>query len=209
MRILLVSNMYPSTERPDYGVFVARLADALRERGNDVRDVVLQAGNRGPISTPRAYAGLTRQARAAAADHRPDVVYAHFLVPTGLVAIATGVPYVITAHGADVRNIRRSPVVSALTKQVLRRSAAVICVSDYVARQLSAPEDVTVEVIELGPIGWLRPAPPHDPGRVDVQHRRRRPRAQARMRRAGAELDHGHLPPAVGRGRGQPVERHP
>ncbi|HXD71695.1 MAG TPA: hypothetical protein VN615_17645, partial [Gaiellales bacterium] len=60
MRILLVSNMYPSPERPEYGVFVARLADALRERGNDVRDVVLHAGDRGPISTPRAYAGLAR-----------------------------------------------------------------------------------------------------------------------------------------------------
>src|SRR6185436_11212825 len=108
MRILLVSNMYPSPERPDYGVFVARLADALRERGNDVRDVVLHAGDRGPMSTPRAH--------AAVEEHRPDVVYAHFLVPTGLVAIATGVPYVITAHGTDVRNMRRSPIVAALTK---------------------------------------------------------------------------------------------
>ncbi len=145
-----MSNMYPSPERPEYGVFVARLADALRERGNDVRDVVLHAGDRGPISTPRAYAGLTRQARAAVAEHRPDVVYAHFLVPTGLVAIATRVPYVITAHGSDVRNMRRSPIVAALTKPVLRRAAAVICVSEYVARQLSAPADVTVEVIDCG-----------------------------------------------------------
>ena len=160
MRILLVSNMYPSADRPDYGVFVARLADALRERGNDVRDVVLQAGDRGPISTPRAYARLGRQARAAVAEHRPDVVYAHFLVPTGLVAIATGVPYVITAHGADVRNIRRSPIVAALTKQVLRRSAAVICVSEYVARQLAAPEGVAVEVIDCGvDTERLRPSP--------------------------------------------------
>jgi len=145
-----VSNMYPSPARPEYGVFVARLADALRERGNDVRDVVLHAGNRGPISTPRAYAGLARQARAAVAEHKPEVVYAHFLVPTGLVAIATRIPYVITAHGADVRNLRRSPVVAALTKPVLRRSAAVICVSQYVAKQLSAPAGVTVEVIDCG-----------------------------------------------------------
>jgi glycosyltransferase involved in cell wall biosynthesis len=160
MRILLVSNMYPSPERPDYGVFVARLADALRARGNDVRDVVLHAGDRGPIATPRAYARLGRQARAAVAEHRPDVVYAHFLVPTGLVAIATRVPYVITAHGADVRNMRRSPVVAALTKRVLRRSAAVICVSEYVAAQLAAPEGVTVEVIDCGvDTARLRPVP--------------------------------------------------
>jgi teichuronic acid biosynthesis glycosyltransferase TuaC len=122
--------------------------------------VVLHAGRRGPMATPRVYGGLTRQARAAVARHRPDVVYAHFLVPTGLVAIATGVPYVITAHGADVRNVRRSPVVAALTKPVLRRAAAVICVSGYVAAQLAAPEGVTVEVIDCGvDTQRLTPAP--------------------------------------------------
>jgi teichuronic acid biosynthesis glycosyltransferase TuaC len=166
MRILLVSNMYPSPERPEYGIFVARLADALQERGNDVRRVALQAGVRGPVSTPLAYAGLTRQARAAVAQHRPDVVYAHFLVPTGLVAIATGIPYVITAHGADVRNIRRSPVVAALTKPVLRRAAAVICVSAYVAKMLAAPDDVRVEVIDCGvDTDRLQPVPRAPGGR--------------------------------------------
>ena len=145
-------------------MFVARVAEALRQRGHEVERVVLQAGARGPVSTPRAYAGLTRQARAAVARHRPDVVYAHFLVPTGLVAIATGIPYVITAHGTDVRNIRRSPVVAALTKPVLRRAAAVICVSAYVAQLLSAPEGVRVEVIDCG---------------VDTERLRSAPRAPA------------------------------
>jgi glycosyltransferase involved in cell wall biosynthesis len=160
MRILLVSNMYPSPERPEYGVFVARMADALRARGHDLEDVVLHAGDRGPVATPRAYAGLARQARAAVARRRPDVVYAHFLVPTGLVAIATGIPYVITAHGSDVRNARRSPVVAALTKPVLRRAASVICVSQYVAAKLAAPDGVKVDVIDCGvDTERLRPAP--------------------------------------------------
>jgi glycosyltransferase involved in cell wall biosynthesis len=170
MRILLVSNMYPSPDRPEYGVFVARMAEALETRGHDVNEVVLHAGARGPISTPWAYAGLARQARAAVARHRPDVVYAHFLVPTGLVAIATGIPYVITAHGSDVRNMRRSPVVAALTKPVLRRAAAVICVSAYVAKLLSAPEGVAVEVIDCGvdtdrlrPVPRAAAAPPNGP----------------------------------------------
>jgi glycosyltransferase involved in cell wall biosynthesis len=67
---------------------------------------------------------------------------------------------VITAHGADVRNVRRSPVVAALTRQVLRRAASVICVSEYVATQLSAPEGVTVEVIDCGvDTDRLRPMP--------------------------------------------------
>ena len=56
--------------------------------------------------------------------------------------------------------MRRSPVVAALTKPVLRRAAAVICVSAYVARLLAAPDDVTVEVIDCGvDTERLKPAP--------------------------------------------------
>jgi len=47
VRILLLSNMYPSRERPEFGVFVQRLAEALRARGNEVDEAVLTAGPRG------------------------------------------------------------------------------------------------------------------------------------------------------------------
>lgn len=152
--------MYPSAERPDYGVFVARIGEALRARGNEIEPVVLQAGPRGPVATPQAYTRLVREARAVVRRHRPDVVYAHFLVPTGLVAVATRVPYVITAHGGDVRNIRTSLVAGAMTKQVLQRAVAVICVSEYVAAQLRPLDGVPIEVIDCGvDTAMLRPVP--------------------------------------------------
>ena len=40
MRILLLSNMYPSPARPEYGVFLQRLAEALRGRGQEVTEAV-------------------------------------------------------------------------------------------------------------------------------------------------------------------------
>ena len=49
------------------------------------------------------YLELARSTLRAA---RPDVVYAHFLVPSGLIAaLGTRAPLVVTAHGRDVRNI--------------------------------------------------------------------------------------------------------
>src|ERR687883_1207169 len=105
MRILLLSNMYPTPDRPDYGVFVKRLADALRERGHEVDESVLGPGARGVLATPRAYVGLLWRTRKAIRTRRPDIVYAHYLVPTGLVALAGGAPYVVTAHGRDVANV--------------------------------------------------------------------------------------------------------
>ena len=133
MRILLVSQMYPGPADPDLGVFVRGLEEQLAARGHVVERAVLdrRGGGKG------RYIGLARETRQAARRFRPDVVYAHFLVPTGLIgAIAGGAPLVVTAHGRDVRNIGWLPGIGAATRVVVRRAAAVIAVSDYLRREL-------------------------------------------------------------------------
>ena len=81
-------------------------------------------------------------------------MYAHFLVPAGLIAALAGrAPLVVTAHGRDVRNIGAIPGVAAATRLVVRRAAAVICVSDYLRRELETklPEARgKVEVVSSG-----------------------------------------------------------
>ncbi len=132
MRILLVSQMYPGPRDPDLGVFVKQMADALRERGNVVELAVLDTRAGGKLR----YLELARRARRAPAH---DVVYAHFLVPTGLAAaLASRAPLVVTAHGRDVRNVGAIPGVAAATRFVVRRAAAVVAVSDYLRRELEA-----------------------------------------------------------------------
>jgi glycosyltransferase involved in cell wall biosynthesis len=164
VRILLLSNMYPSAERPDYGVFVKRLADALRDRGHEVDESVLGPGARGPLATPIAYLGLLRRTRRLVRSRRPQIVYAHYLVPTGLVALGGGAPYVVTAHGRDVANVGTIPLVGTLTRRVIRRARGVICVSAYLAERLPA-QPRRLEVIDCGVDTTLfRPAdrPPGD-----------------------------------------------
>src|ERR671939_102339 len=135
MRILLVSQMYPGPEEPDYGVFVRDLADALERRGNEVERAVLTSRSGGRAK----YARLAARVLAAARRFRPEVVHAHFLVPTGLLAgIATRAPLVVTAHGQDVANIGEIPGVRAATAAVIRRASAVVAVSDYLRRELEA-----------------------------------------------------------------------
>ncbi len=132
MHILLVSQMYPGPADPDLGVFVAQMEGALAERGHRIDRAVIdrRAGGK------RRYLHLTRAARRAP---RPDVVYAHFLVPAGLIAaLAQRAPLVVTAHGRDVRNIGAIPGVAAATRFTVRRAAAVIAVSDYLRRELEA-----------------------------------------------------------------------
>jgi len=133
VRILLVSQMYPGPDDPDLGVFVRDLEAALAARGHLVERAVLdrRAGGK------RRYAELARETRRRARSFRPDVLYAHFLVPTGLIAaLASRAPLVVTAHGRDVRNVGAYPGVRAATRAVVRRAVAVIAVSDYLRREL-------------------------------------------------------------------------
>ena len=130
VRILLVSQMYPGQDAPDLGTFVAQLERELAARGNEVDLAVLDTRAGGKLR----YLTLARRALAAS---RPDVVYAHFLVPSGLVAALAGrAPLVVTAHGRDVRNIDAIPGIAAVTRLVVRRAATVVCVSEYLRREL-------------------------------------------------------------------------
>jgi glycosyltransferase involved in cell wall biosynthesis len=129
MRILLVSQMYPGPDDPDLGSFVALGERALRERGHDVELAVLDRRAGGKAR----YLELRKRVRRAA---RPDVVWAHFLVPAGLFASEVDAPLVVTAHGRDVRNIGSIPGIAALTRRVVRRASAVVAVSEYLRREL-------------------------------------------------------------------------
>jgi glycosyltransferase involved in cell wall biosynthesis len=131
MRILLVSQMYPGPEDPDLGVFVAQLEHALRARGHEIDLAVLNRRGGGKFR----FLELARRVRAA---ERPDVVWAHFLVPSGFLASRVDAPLVVTAHGRDVRNIGSIPGIAHVTRRVVDRASTVIAVSEYLRRELES-----------------------------------------------------------------------
>jgi glycosyltransferase involved in cell wall biosynthesis len=167
VRILLVSQMYPGPDAPDLGTFVAELEAGLAARGHELaRAVVDRRGGRS------RHLALAYDVVATARRFRPDVVYAHFVVPAGLLAVLGGrAPVVLTAHGQDVANAERSGAVRAATRFAVRRAAAVVAVSDWLRIRLEAvvPEVAgRVEVIDCG-VDLQRFAPrPADEARASV-----------------------------------------
>lgn len=75
-------------------------------------------------------------------DWKPDVMHAHFAVPTGALAWAahraTGVPYVLTAHLGDVpggvpeQTDRMFKLINPIARKIWRDAAAVTAVSSFV-----------------------------------------------------------------------------
>jgi glycosyltransferase involved in cell wall biosynthesis len=142
--------MYPGPSDPDLGIFVANLERELVARGHELERAVVSSRGGGK----RAHLALFRDARRVARRFRPDVAYAHFLVPAGLAAsLATDAPLVVTAHGQDVANIGAIPGVRAATRRVVRRAATVIAVSGWLREKLEAalPESAgKTEVVDCG-----------------------------------------------------------
>ncbi|HJZ62061.1 MAG TPA: glycosyltransferase [Miltoncostaeaceae bacterium] len=139
LRVLAISNMYPRPEEPDYGTFVADMCDALERQGLALERAVIDTRAHGPLRTPAKYAGLLR--RSASLARGCDVIYAHYLFPTGAVAATCGRlarrPWVITAHGRDVRNLG-SDTLRRASAPAIGGAAALIAVSRFLAGELRA-----------------------------------------------------------------------
>src|SRR4051794_24620250 len=124
MRVLVVTNMYPTAERPALGPFVRDQVEALRRRG----DVEVELFAFGP--GPRALIGATRALRSRFRGRRFDIVHAHFGLTAWPALLARLGPVVVTLHGNDLL-VRRSYYVTraalpftALTAAVSREFSA-------------------------------------------------------------------------------------
>jgi teichuronic acid biosynthesis glycosyltransferase TuaC len=159
LRALVVTNMYPTAERPALGSFVRDQVEALRRR-DDV-EVLLHAFAGGLTSYPRATIDLRRRFRG----QRFDVVHAHFgLTAWSVVLARLGAPIVVTLHGNDLFHPRSNRITRAVLPLVALPAA--------VSRAFSAnvPGAATTRQVAVLPVG------------VDLRRLRPIPRAEARER---------------------------
>lgn len=165
-RLLLVTNMYPTSDRPQIGPFVARRVASLRARGVDV--VVA-----GPSSYRRGTVLRHLQIvwRALTARGPFDGVEAHPVYAAGVIGLVAARlrrrPLLAYAHGGDVADYAvRSRIHRALAGMVVRGAAATVANSSdtagYVER-LGATARVVSPGVDLS---VFRPAPDGGQDRV-------------------------------------------
>jgi glycosyltransferase involved in cell wall biosynthesis len=144
VRVLIVSQMWPGPRDPDLGAFVAQVARELERTGHEVDTAVLDRRGGSPLK----YLRLAWRAWRAP---RPDVAFAHFLVPTGLIArLVVRAPVVVMAHGQDVANAERWRWLRALTRFTVRGAAATIANSAHLRDRLEALTGVHADVADCG-----------------------------------------------------------
>ena len=96
MRVVVLTNMYPTDARPVFGIFVKEQVEDLRALGVDV-EVLFFDGR----ASKRNYLRAVRAVRRIVREQRPDLVHAHYGL-TGAVALCQRrTPVVTTFHGSD------------------------------------------------------------------------------------------------------------
>lgn len=142
LRILVVTNLYPSPAHPGFGTFVGARVAALRGFGLSV-DVVAILDDRAHERVARKYLGLVVKSagaavRARARRRRYDIVEAHIAFPTGLVAwlarMLGGGRLVLFCHGSDVLRLPWGSFArETAARWLFRRADLAIANSRYVA----------------------------------------------------------------------------
>jgi glycosyltransferase involved in cell wall biosynthesis len=158
MRILVISNLYPSPAHPAFGTFVEARVEALRALGVEVRVAAIHD----PAVHRRVaakYASLAWAAgRAALASRvvgpRFDVVETHIAYPTGLIgrplAALAGAPLVLFAHGADVMDVpARSAWHAWLARSTFRSAALIVANSRFLAREIVAGDPALADRVRI------------------------------------------------------------
>lgn len=136
IRILVISNMYPSPTNPAFGVFVSDRVGAFRQLGAEVVVAANTDPSKGPVRTPAKYLRLLFRSVVAAFRHRPDIIEGHYLTPTAIITAITASiarrPFALYVHGSDVTLPAPTPV-DRLLRWAVARAVTIQTNSEWTA----------------------------------------------------------------------------
>ncbi|SDH18839.1 Glycosyltransferase involved in cell wall bisynthesis [Alteribacillus persepolensis] len=160
MRILVISNMYPSHEAPTFGIFVKNQVEALVKQGNHVDVAAITNPKMGKKNVLHKYSTWLLQAGRGLLARKSsyDIVHAHYAFPSGMMARwfkrRFNIPYVVTCHGGDLNKMaKKGRFFRKQTERILQEASHVIAVGrdleEQVIHDFHVPKD-KVSVFSMG-----------------------------------------------------------
>ena len=151
MKVLVVTNMYPSAARPHWGAFVQSQVESLAALG--VENVICEIEGWKNVAR---YAHALRSLPELARRHGVDLVHAHYGLSGAAATSVRAVPLVVSFCGDDLlgRPDERGRITSKsrwlvnVSRIAARRADAVIVKTEEMRRKI--PEVADVEVIPNG-----------------------------------------------------------
>jgi teichuronic acid biosynthesis glycosyltransferase TuaC len=157
MRLLAVTNMYPTPQHPASGTFVEQQVKGLQQIGLDVDVLFVDRLQNGM----GVYRGLGRRIRAQVEKFRPDLVHVMYggIMADKVTRSVTSCPSVVTFHGSDLLGEHLSGSLRKLIAgygvyaswQAAKRANGVVVVSKVLQNAL--PEKVRYTKVNIIPCG--------------------------------------------------------
>ncbi len=149
LRVLAVTNMFPSERTPSYGVFVKSQMASVAAAGVSVETFFID----GRLGTGEYVRGVGR-VRALAQSGRFDLIHAHFGL-TGFVSEWSSLPVVVSFCGDDLNGTPRAGGGSSLKSRLTvflsqlaaLRADGIICKSDRLRNRLWRSHDRSRAVV--------------------------------------------------------------
>lgn len=162
-KLLIISNMYPSSEHLSFGIFVKNQAEALRKSGVDVLVAANDNPATGKKNTIVKYGKWAMKTLSMAMRHRKSIsiTHAHYVFPSGVFSLLLKklfkIPYIVTAHGGDIeRMAKKSARIRSWTELILQESDHVIAVGPVLAEQIENDFHIPKEKISICSMGVNR-----------------------------------------------------
>ena len=160
MKILVVSNMYPSDKYPSYGTFVKTFCNQLSSLGIKYDISVMKKANSKPhklINYFKFYSGTFFKCLF----NNYDVVYVHYVSHSSLPVLAAkkikkGINIFANVHGSDVvpENDKQEKM-QKYTKETLEKSSRVIVPSNYFKEYVIKKYGLEDKKIKVYPSGGV------------------------------------------------------
>ena len=139
MKVLVVSNMFPSEENPGYGVFVENFGSSLCVQGVCVDYAVISGRGRHKLDKLLRYFGFGCKAVWKGLFNRYDCVYVHYIahsmLPLVLLLKLKRIRLICNAHGEDLLpSSRVERLIFKLVKGTVSKSKMIVVPSEYFAQ---------------------------------------------------------------------------
>lgn len=163
MKLLLISNMYPSKVQPTYGIFVKNFEEGILENGGTIRRAVIKGRGDSFVSKAIKYVKFFWDVIKGVIANDYDLVYVHYISYSLLPLVFTHrmikKKLVVNAHGSDVfTNNKLSKLIQLLVKPVVQRADTVVVPSTYFMDAVSNIFSVDSERIFISPSGGVNTA---------------------------------------------------
>jgi glycosyltransferase involved in cell wall biosynthesis len=140
MRVLVLTNLYPSPQRPAYGTFIRSQVESLRRASTSVDTLVIE-GWRSRLEYIKAVGRLRKRIHSG----NYDLLHAHYGLSAWVAMTQRRLPVVISFLGDDLLGTRRedgslttsSRIYAWINRWIASRSAVVIVKSEQMHSALS------------------------------------------------------------------------